>query len=143
MFNKEYIELVIRDEIPNLNHVQPAIHVFESILEDRHFDKTLSIYELSKLLNNKISEEELYTIAFEMIDLTLPIFFLIIQYVDELHGEISIDENQEIYQILTKRDMSHPIEGTVLSFNQYKNKISFLFRLNERLFSQVSWSEKG
>lgn len=133
MFSISYMMELIQHEVKNPNHVEHAITVFKNLLSRSNDSQIITIFELSEIISGRIGNDELYKIGFELSSLSVPVFSVIIE-IDISGNKSLIFEQEEIYNIMIKKDIANPDNGEVLNYSTYKDHILFLFKSNKKLF---------
>lgn len=139
MFNKDFISNLIKEQMTNKSLVAPAISIFERIVNENTFANTYTIYNLSKLIPSEyyLNDEDLYRIGFELSNISIPVFTIIVKYEDHDGVEVTFEEREEIESIFFKEKIEHPTSRVLLNYEEYKDDIYMLFKSNYELIQLI------
>jgi hypothetical protein len=132
LISKQYIESLIRNEIHSKSDSEKALTLFQNLKERKNPKQLISVFEIGDILGSSSETKEIYQLAFRLANLSIPVFIILVEF-DDSHSQELFDDDYTIHQIFDKKPLEHPDTGVKLTFDEYKDSVHFLFKLNEMI----------
>ena len=128
---------MIEREIDDPSHVESAMNLLSELTRRNNTIQNFTIQDISMITHSQVNED-VWQLAFELSNLSIPLFTVYVIYYDESGEEEVIDEDEELVNIFSKHEIINPFNGQeYLSYADYKDHIEILFRANKELLENL------
>lgn len=137
VLTKKFISKLIEREIDDPSHVESAMNLLSELTRRNNTIQNFTIQDISMITHSQVNED-VWQLAFELSNLSIPLFTVYVIYYDESGEEEVIDEDEELVNIFSKHEIINPFNGQeYLSYADYKDHIEILFRANKELLENL------